>query len=66
MIEDSDFLIFSGAVSCYCCERYSVRIPKVKKQTKITGNDPEDVCAALTRADSDEWRPTGAESETDC
>ena len=56
------FIFFSGAVSCYCCERYSVRIPKIKKQPAIAEDEREDPCVALTTA---EWR-VSAELETDC
>ena len=58
-------VLFAGAVSCYCCERYSVRIPKIKKQLVIDENDHEDPCVLLTRADYGDRRPS-AVSETDC
>lgn len=53
------------AVSCYCCERYSVRIPKVKKQLMTSEEDPEDACVALTRKNSGDWEKI-ASPETDC
>ncbi|XP_073244573.1 uncharacterized protein [Porites lutea] len=56
--------IFVCAVSCYCCERYSVRIPKIKKPIPVTG-DEQETCTPLTDADFGDWRMKKAESETD-
>ncbi|XP_078375492.1 uncharacterized protein LOC144658877 [Oculina patagonica] len=57
-------LVLVCAVSCYCCERYSVRIPKIKKPS-TAGNDQEASLGEFTREQNGNRR-LSTDSEIDC
>ncbi|XP_015773805.1 PREDICTED: uncharacterized protein LOC107352014 isoform X1 [Acropora digitifera] len=58
--------VFVCAVSCYCCERYSVRIPKIQKKLITPKDGQEEALVALTQTETlGDWRISAA-SETNC
>jgi len=57
-------LVLVCAVSCFCCERYSVRIPKIIKTSNVE-DDPEMSSSVLLRVQHGNRR-LSADSETDC
>ena len=60
------FFLLLGAVSCYCCERYSVRIPKIQKKLITPKDGQEEALVALTQTETlGDWRISAA-SETNC
>ncbi|RMX56080.1 hypothetical protein pdam_00010386 [Pocillopora damicornis] len=55
-------LILICAVSCYCCERYSVRIPKTKTEANLAEHDQKLSLDEFSRVKYDKRRLSG-ESE---
>lgn len=55
-------LVLICAVSCYCCERYSVRIPKIEREENLAEHDRKLCLDDSTRVQYDKRR-LSADSE---